>query len=79
MSPYEVLGISSRDSELVAKEKYRKLCKIYHPDNIRTGNSEKFKEVLEAWKKLQEIGFNHIDYIWSHETLFKLKRRRLDG
>ena len=33
MNPYEVLGVSIRDSQDTIKSKYRKLCKMYHPDN----------------------------------------------
>ena len=50
---------------------------MYHPDNLKTGDAEKFREVNEAWKKLQEYGFNEVeDVCWTHSTLFKIKTIR---
>lgn len=75
-NPYEVLGISTQTSEEDAKNKYRKLCKMYHPDNMKTGDREKLEEVLQAWKVLQDIGFKQEKEYLGHKTLFSLKLKR---
>ena len=75
-NPYEVLGISTQTSEEDAKNKYRKLCKMNHPDNMKTGDREKLEEVLQAWKVLQDNGFKQEKQYWGHKTLFSLKLKR---
>ena len=75
ISPYEILGLSVYDGEEVAKEKYRVLCKKYHPDNSVTGDIEKFRKVNEAWKKLKELGFSTEKGIWCRKTLFTMERK----
>lgn len=32
------------------KSKYRKMVKYFHPDNLKTGNREKFEEIQLAWE-----------------------------
>lgn len=51
---YEVLGIQKSASKDDIKKAYRKLAKMYHPDNKETGNEEKFKEVQEAYDILYD-------------------------
>lgn len=75
MNPYQVLGCSPMDSEGTVKERYRKLCKIYHPDNARTGDRDRFEEILAAWKTLEEYGFGKNGLEWTHNTVFTIKRR----
>lgn len=77
MNPYRVLGISSSDNMASAKTKYRRLCKIYHPDNLKTGDREKLDQVVEAWKIIEELGLDGVNEIWGHKTLFSLKRRKV--
>lgn len=73
-NPYEILGISTYSSEKEAKGRYRYLSRLYHPDNLETGDAEKFREISEAWKQLQEYGFCEDNSpIWTHSTLFKIK------
>lgn len=76
LNPYKILGVSTISSEVEAKEKYKKLCKKYHPDNLKTGDRDKLEEVLKAWEMLQEIGFNNENTIWGHKTVFSIKRRK---
>lgn len=47
---YEILGVSKNSSEEEIKKAYRVLAMKYHPD--RGGDSEKFKEVNEAYQVL---------------------------
>lgn len=76
MNPYEVLGVSTRDSQDTIKSKYRKLCKMYHPDNSVSGDAYKLNEIIKAYEILKEQNTSD-KYIWCHKTLFTLKRRKL--
>lgn len=51
---YEVLGISKSASKDEIKSAYRKLAKVYHPDNKETGDEAKFKEIQEAYDVLYD-------------------------
>lgn len=51
---YEVLGIKKGASKDEIKSAYRKLAKVYHPDNKETGNEAKFKEIQEAYDILYD-------------------------
>lgn len=46
---YEVLGVAKSASKDEIKSAYRKLAKVYHPDNKQTGDEAKFKEIQEAY------------------------------
>ena len=77
-NPYKVLGITPYMSEKEAKAQYRSLSKKYHPDNMETGDGEKFREINKAWKELSEYGssaFGKVRKAWTHKTLFSVKRR----
>ncbi|MCA9460109.1 MAG: DnaJ domain-containing protein [Nanoarchaeota archaeon] len=50
----ELLGLSKNFSYHDVKNAYRKLAQMYHPDNKITGNSEKFREIKEAYEFLKE-------------------------
>lgn len=75
---YKILGISRYTDKKEAERRYKELCKRYHPDNIVTGNSEKFQEVYTAWKELisRENAFGLSGTMITHKTLFKVKRRK---
>ena len=51
---YEVLGVKKGASKDEIKSAYRKLAKVYHPDNKDTGDEAKFKEVQEAYDVLYD-------------------------
>ena len=51
---YEVLGINKNATKDEIKSAYRKLAKMYHPDNKETGDEAKFKEVQEAYDILYD-------------------------
>lgn len=51
---YEVLGVSKDASDEEIKRSFRKLAKMYHPDNKETGDEAKFKEVGEAYAILSD-------------------------
>ena len=78
MNPYSVLGITRASSKDEAQAQFRKLCKIYHPDNARTGDPQKFMEVQEAWELFKSGNFNiNGEFtLWTHKTLFSFVKRR---
>lgn len=51
---YELLGVPKDASDEEIKRSFRKLAKMYHPDNKETGNEEKFKEIGEAYAILSD-------------------------
>jgi len=53
--PYSVLEIRSGASDFIVQAAYRAMARKYHPDNLDTGNEEKFKHVTEAYEKIQRI------------------------
>merc|ERR1712130_124712 len=45
---YKLLGVDSKSTKDEIKTAYLNLCKAYHPDNLRTGDAEKFRQLPEA-------------------------------
>ena len=46
---YKTLGLSRNASDEEIRSTYRKLAKLYHPDNSTTGNTEMFTKINEAY------------------------------
>lgn len=65
------------DSLDAIKSVYRRESKKYHPDNLATANAEKFKSIVEAWKEIQQVHGTRNSSIWSHNTIFTIKRRNI--
>lgn len=75
-NPYEILGISPLDTKDMAKAKYRKLCKKYHPDIAGPEGAVKFREVNEAWNSIKNtLQDESKQQYWSHKTLFTICKR----
>lgn len=51
---YEVLQLSPRATSDMVERVYRMLAKRYHPDNLETGDSDKFSKVHEAYTVLND-------------------------
>jgi curved DNA-binding protein len=51
---YEVLQLSPRATADMIERVYRFLAKRYHPDNLSTGDSEKFGAVRDAYETLSD-------------------------
>lgn len=77
-NPYAILGVSPSDSKDTVKAKYKALCRKYHPDNLKTGNNDKFMEINEAWKYLEShsnMAFRSgITKCWHHKTTFTVEK-----
>lgn len=56
----EILGVESNANEEVIKRNYKKLALRWHPDK-NSGNSEKFKEINEAYQYLTKATSNTLD------------------
>lgn len=77
-NPYEVLGVSPLDTLSEIKDKYRKLCKKYHPDIAGEEFTAKFQEINDAWEYLKaNTKEDKPKQYWSHKTLFTVERRSL--
>jgi len=48
------LGLSSTD-DLDVKAHFRRLSRVYHPDNLETGDSARFQDISEAYKTLRGL------------------------
>ncbi|OGO19371.1 MAG: hypothetical protein A2144_03995 [Chloroflexi bacterium RBG_16_50_9] len=49
---YALLGLDNNTSPEQIKEGYRKKVKVFHPDNKVTGDSDIFKAIDRAYKRL---------------------------
>lgn len=66
---YDILGLKSNASPEQIKQVYRNLAKKYHPDNKKTGDSQKFIKINEAYEKIINQKFNKIDKLISNPDL----------
>jgi curved DNA-binding protein CbpA len=53
---YQVLQVSPDASPDIVRAAHRVLAARYHPDNRQTGDSQKFREVNEAYEVLKTAG-----------------------
>ena len=71
-NPCKVLGVASDSSASECKRAFRKLLMVHHPD--KGGNSDKFLEILEAYKYLEGYNFSpprtKVVYTLTHDSLF---------
>jgi len=51
---YEVLQLSQSADNETLERVFRLLAKRYHPDNLESGNEERFREVHEAYETLKD-------------------------
>ena len=51
---YELLEISHQATQETIHRVYRYMAARYHPDNVRTGNLEKFTQLTSAYKVLSD-------------------------
>ena len=51
---YEILQVSRRADPLIITKAYRLLATLYHPDNKETGDEERFREVVDAYRELAD-------------------------
>lgn len=51
---YEILQLSPRADQETIQRVYRHLAKRFHPDNAESGDAERFKQILEAFRVLSD-------------------------
>lgn len=51
---YDVLEVSPRASQETVSAAFRSLSARFHPDNKKTGNGEKYKDITAAWSTLKD-------------------------
>jgi hypothetical protein len=51
---YEVLQVSPRADQETIQRVFRHLAKRFHPDNTESGDSERFKQVMDAFRVLAD-------------------------
>lgn len=51
---YEILQVSPRADHETIERVFRHLAKRFHPDNCESGDAERFKSILEAYRVLSE-------------------------
>lgn len=75
-NPYEVLGVSSLDTLSEIKDRYRELCKKYHPDLAGAEYTAKFQEINDAWEYIKtHTKDDKPKQYWSHKSLFTVERK----
>lgn len=75
-NPYEILGVSPRNTKEEVHKAYRKLAKKYHPDIAGKEFNGKFQEINEAWEALEKLNkFGQKQEIWVFSTLFNIEKR----
>ena len=78
--PYDTLEVSKSSSLKDIKRSFKKMTKIYHPDVYKGPNSEKYKQVLEAYEILRNpVKRNEFDAKRSPGTNEEPKTRDSEG
>jgi curved DNA-binding protein len=52
---YEVLQLSSRADQETIERVFRHLANRYHPDNLESGNANRFTEIVDAYRVLSDV------------------------
>ena len=73
-NPFSILGVPDGSDIGICRKAYRKLSKMYHPDEP-TGDREKFDEVAKAYNAIEKKqylarGVLHKKKKLTHDSLF---------
>lgn len=52
---YEVLQLSPRADQETIERVFRHLANRYHPDNLESGNADRFTELVDAYRVLSDV------------------------
>ncbi|MBM3739476.1 MAG: hypothetical protein FJW39_27220 [Acidobacteria bacterium] len=74
---YEVLQLSPNADPDTVSRVYRMLAQRYHPDNQETGNDQRFRQILDAYRVLSDPE-KRAGYDADYQALRKLKWRVFD-
>lgn len=66
---YQLLNLPFGSSEDLIKKTYRDLAKVYHPDNLTTGDNDRFREITAAYKVLTSSNRSRYDLI--HKKVYQ--------
>ncbi len=77
MNPYKILGVQQGADLDTCKKAYRSLSRKYHPDNLVTGDKEKFQEISKAWASIESGTVSDFEMpvhaFLKHVSLFNFK------
>ncbi|MCW5821192.1 MAG: DnaJ domain-containing protein [Cyanobacteria bacterium TGS_CYA1] len=51
---YQILQVDKKADSKIIRYAYRYLASLHHPENIESGDSEKFRILTEAWRVLSD-------------------------
>lgn len=54
LASYTILKVRNKSTPQDIRDNFLKLSKIYHPDNSRTGNHDRFLRVKEAYDQIKD-------------------------
>lgn len=74
---YEILQVSQRADGPTIERVFRHLAKMYHPDNKDTGDSDRFTQVVEAFRVLSDPEAR-VEYDAGYESVRRNEWKVLD-
>lgn len=74
---YEVLQVSPRADQETISRVFRLLAKRYHPDNVESGDADRFKQVMQAFDVLSQPA-TRAEYDAGYEQLRENRWRIFD-
>ena len=73
MDDYRILGLDKSASQDDAKQAYKKLALLHHPD--RGGDPKNFAKITEAYQNIKN--YNNLENIYFNQTFYPNKNIRI--